>query len=649
VRRRLAATLVVALQLLRLSTATNVAAADAAYTMTTVARYAVDPAAGEIVVTVEAVFTNTTPDPPGQLSTFDRIDLGIHNGASQLAAEDAKGALAVELVTRDGVQVASVRPRARVRYNRSFSFKLSYHLADGGAPDLHVRPEVVKFSAWGFGTTSEVTVELPVGYQARADGNPMVIDTGGPTLRLASGQISDPSTWLALVTATLPTSYAAPLTASVALASGTVDLQVRAWTVDPAWGDRTLATLTAGLPRLEEAIGLPYPRVGPLVVSEAVGGEGSADQQPLPAAEMQVAFDADAFTLLHQAAHIWITDQLAADRWLREGIASHVAAQVAAGIGAALPYDPAARASELVADAFPLVAWGSQPTISVHDAYAYAASWALVDRIAATVGEANLARTLRRVVAAIGPYDPTDADQLPLTGGRFAAVDSRRFLDQLAASSGVDLSDIFGQVVLAAEAVVELRERQLARDDYEKLLRLAGDWGAADPIRTAMAAWRFDEARPAMEVASAWLVKRDALIAKVARAGLTTPEQLRDQFTAVGGGADAEAELTAEAAVVDADLEIQARAAAPRDLLETIGLFAADDPRTLLAAAGDEFAQGDLQAAARDLDAAEVQLNRAPTNGVVRIASAVVLLTVIVLLWSLTIRRRGGTHYTGAG
>jgi hypothetical protein len=101
--------------------------------------------------------------------------------------------------------------------------------------------------------------------------------------------------------------------------------------------------------------------------------------------------------------------------------------------------------------------------------------------------------------------------------------------------------------------------------------------------------------------------------------------------------------------MVVAYLDVQARAAASRGLLESIGLLAADDPRELLAQAASHFAQGDLQAAAETLDAAEVQLNRAPTNGVVRIASATVLLAVIVLLWSLAARRRGGSHYTAAG
>ncbi|MGZ8562011.1 MAG: hypothetical protein ACXWWU_00145 [Candidatus Limnocylindria bacterium] len=645
--RRLAVVLALVLQVL--GSPAPAEAEGPGYSMSTVARYEVDATAGEVVVTVEVAFINTTPNPPGQVSGFDRIDLGVHQGAAQLAAQDDKGPLTVEMVTRDGVQVASVRPRARVRYNRSVSFTLTYHLADGSAPDLHVRPEAIKFAAWGFGTSSEVTVELPLGYEARADGDPMLIDTGGATLSMTSGTIPDPASWLALITATRPSTYATPLSASVALASGTVDLQVRAWTDDAAWGSSTLATLVDGLPKLEAALGLPYPRVGPLVVSEAVGGEGIPGQGPQPTAEMQVAFDADAFTLLHQAAHIWIGDQLASDRWLREGLASHAAGTVAASFGAALPYDPEARVVELAADAFPLVDWSAASTISARDAYAYAASWAAVNRVARVAGEANVARALRRVVAGVTAYDPIDADQLGLTGQRFVPVDTRRFLDQLAAASGLDLPSMIGSVALGPGADPELAQRAVARDAYRDLLRLAGDWGVPEPIRNAMTAWHFADAQSGMEMASAWLAQRDALITKVTRAGLATPDQLREQFAAVGGGAPAQSELAAEGAVVDAYLEIQARSVTRRGPLETIGLFGADDPRTLLARAGTDFAKGDLQAAAGTLDAAEVQLNRAPANGVVRIAAAVVLLVVIFLFWSLNARRRGGTHYTSAG
>jgi hypothetical protein len=619
----------------------------AEYTMETVARYVVNPAAGEIEVTVEVTFTNTTPNPAGQLSAFDRVDLAIQHEASQVTATDAKGALTVDLETRDGAQVASVRPRARVRYSGSVSFSLSYRLADDAASDVHVRGEVVKFAVWGFGTSSQVTVELPDSYQVRADGDPMLIDDSGSPLRLTSGPIADPSRWLALITASRPSAYATHA-ASVALASATVDLQVRAWVGDGAWGERTLATLATALPLLEQAIGLPYPRLGPLVVSEALGAEG-IDGTPLsPTPEIQLAFDATGFTLLHQAAHVWISDQLASDRWIREGLASHEAAKVAAKLGVALPYDPVLRATEAATGASPLAGWGAQPGSAQGDAYAYAASWAFVDRIATAVGEAHLEKALRRVVAGVSAYDPTNLDPQAPTGLRVAPVDTRRFLDQLAAVSGVDLGDLFGQVVLGPGAGLELAQRGLARDDLDRLVKSAGDWGAPEPIRIAMSSWRFDEARAAMAQASAWLVERDALIAKVATAGLAPSGRLQERFAAGGGNEDAWFELKAERAVVDAYLVLQDRATAPRGPLETIGLFAAHEPGQLLARAAAQFAEGDLQAAAEALDAAELQLNRAPTNGAVRIASGVLLLAVIALVGSLTARRRGGSHYTAA-
>jgi hypothetical protein len=303
---------------------------------------------------------------------------------------------------------------------------------------------------------------------------------------------------------------------------------------------------------------------------------------------------------------------------------------------------------QLATDASPLVNWDRRPVTAAGEAYGYAASWAFVDLIATSVGEAQLAKAIRRVVAGVSAYDPIDPDALPPTGLQFTAVDTRRFLDQLAAVGGVDLGDVFGQLALGPDAGLELAKRASAREAYARLLSAAGDWGAPDPIRAAMANWRFDDASAAIVEASAWLQKRDELIDKVRKAGLTIPDRLQARFTVDGGGAQARAELGAERAVVDAYLRLQARALAPRGPLDVIGLFAADDPRQLLVRAEVPFAAGDLEATMQALRAVETQLNRAPTNGAVRIASAAVLLTVIFLLVSLTTRRRGGSHYTAA-
>ena len=159
----------------------------------------------------------------------------------------------------------------------------------------------MKFPAWGFGTSSQVTVRLPSGYEANAEGDTMLASADAASVVLTSDPIPDPQRWLALITAILPRDHVTQ-SESVPLSSGTVDLQVRAWSDDPAWGEQTLSLLVEALPMLEEAIGLPYPRVGPLVLSEAAGGESSTGPLPSSDAEIQVAFDRSPFTLLHQAA-----------------------------------------------------------------------------------------------------------------------------------------------------------------------------------------------------------------------------------------------------------------------------------------------------------------------------------------------------------
>ena len=641
-KRRLSAVLGCAVLILALQPPP---ARAAEYEMATVARYVADPATRVINVTVDVTFTNTLPNPPGQLSGFDHVTLALHDGASEVKASDARGALSVSLNTVDGVPAASIKTRSRVRYNRTVSFTLAYVLADGSAPDVHVRPEVIQFAAFGFGTSSEVSVELPATYTVRADGDPVVTTPAGDQLRLTSGPITEPDRWLALVTASRPTTFAT-YSASVALASGTVDLQVRAWTDDPDWGMQTLDALVDALPKLEAAIGLPYPRVGPLLVTEAIGVGGSAEGFGGSNGEIQVAFDAPSFTLLHQAAHIWITPELAADRWIREGLASHYAEGVARTMNVAAPYDPAQRTVELAASARPLAAWDATSATD-GDAYAYAASWTLADRIAAGAGEANLSAALQRVMAGLSAYDPAGSTVAAVPGSLVAPVDTRTLLDQLATVRGRDLSPLFGELAFGPDGVVQLAHRAAALGDYARLAAKAFDWGVPDPIRAGMAAWRFDEARPAIAAASRWLDGRDALIATITDAALAPPHTLRARYVADGGGPEAQAELDAERAVANPYLALLRRMGRSIGPLETIGLLGADDPRRVLAQAGASFAAGDLQAAATRLDHAQLLFDRAAANGIVRVAGAALFVAVGFLIVGRS-RRREGSHYTAA-
>ncbi|HET6380812.1 MAG TPA: hypothetical protein VFH63_07220 [candidate division Zixibacteria bacterium] len=628
-------------------------AQDEPYVMTTAATYAVDPNEREIRVSVEVEFTNTTPNPPGQFSVFEVIDLAIHSGATDVTARDGSGALTVSAAENDaGVNVASVRPRSPVRFEQEVAFTLSYVIPDGAAEDVRIRPSIVIFPAWSFGTGGTVTVTLPVIYDVLVDGDELEAQRDGDSWRLESGEIADPTRWLSLVTASRPDAYAT-LERSVALDSGEVALQVRHWTDDQAWGEQTADLLAAALPALEELLGVGYGRSGPLVVVESlpVADGGFAEPPGGDAVEVSVAYSAEPFAVLHQAAHAFISERLATERWVREGFASWAAASLPEELGAEPPFDPEARTEELAEDAFPLVSWGAGESTPEQDAYAHAAAWNVAAQLAEALGPDGVRMTWARVAAGVNPYEPV-GEELPEPGGRDpVAVDSRRLLDHVEAVSGQDLSGPFRTLVFDSASAAALDARAVAREAYASLLEQAGDWGGPEPVQAALAGWRFDEAQERMAEAGAWLEDRDRLLAEAEAAGLAVPARLRDQWRTAGGGPGARAELDAELAVIEAYATAAERAARERSLFERIGLLGAPDPDAQLAEARGLFAEGELRGALETAQEVATRLEHASTDGLLRIASFAIVLFVIGVGIGLLIRRRGeddATDYTAA-
>ena len=127
----------------------------------TSAAYDVRPGEGEIGVSVQITFTNTTPDPAGQFSVFDQIKLAVHDGATEVTATDAEGALEATVQVEDGVNVATIALRDDLRFEESVELDLAYTLADGTDPQVRIRPSVIVFPAWSFGTASEVSIAIP--------------------------------------------------------------------------------------------------------------------------------------------------------------------------------------------------------------------------------------------------------------------------------------------------------------------------------------------------------------------------------------------------------------------------------------------------------------------------------------------------------
>ena len=611
------------------------------YEMTTAATYAVRPDDRGIRVTIDVTFTNTTPNPAGQFSVFDEIQLAVQDGAEELQASDGEGDLEASLAIADDVNVATVALREGLRFEERAELTVTYRLADGGADGLRVRPSAVVFPAWSFGTGGTVSVQVPAGYEVRSDGDALTATSTPDLTTLSSGQVTDPTQWLALVVATSETEFVTT-TRTVPLDGGTVDLQVRAFDDDPDWGETTADLLVEALPALQDELGLEYTRQGPVVVTEAVdlGVTGGVEEGGSTSPELVIGFDQEPFTVVHQAAHLWITDQVASERWIREGLASWAAGRVASELELAPPYDPAARTTELADVAFPLESWGAGSATEEQDAFGYAASWALVNELADQVEPAGMQAALRRIAAGRSAYDRISAVEPEPGAVPVRPVDARRLLDHLEAVGDADLAPRFAEVVFADDVADELADRAAARTSYEALLTQAGDWGAPLTVTTPLAAWDFEAAAAALDNASDWLDDRDRLVDAIGTAGLTTPNRLRDRYAEFGGGPEADAELSAERAVVEAYQAALDASVEERGIVTRIGLVGDPDPSSVLVRAHGAFAQGDLETALAETQHAQALLDGAQTAGIVRLLSAGLLLLVGLATAIWLIRRR---------
>jgi hypothetical protein len=620
-------------------------AVAADYALTTQAAYVVDPEAGTISVTVDIEFTNTFPAPAGQVSVYQNLRLAIHDHAAAVSAHDGTGALTVAAAVSDGVNVATVTFRSPVEYQQTAQLALEYELRDGDDPAIRIGPHLVTFPAWGFGTASAVTVDVPADFEVRYDGDPLRATTEADRAVLESGPIADPSRWLAHIGATRDPVYAT-LQRAVALTGGTADLQVRHWADDPEWGAATMELLVQALPRLEAVFGLPYPGQGPLVVTESVTG-GGLDSEPVDG-EVVVGFTEPPFTLLHQAAHVWANDALAGDRWIVEGLASWAAGRVSTELELVLPYDPVAVAASLEGEPFPLAEWSAENHSAEDDAWGYAMAWSLTDAVAQMAGEDDFRLVLRRMASGLDGYDPLTAEAPGVeaaTGAR--AVDSRGYLDHLDAVTDEPVVAALAAAVLGAGAEAELTAREAARTAFYALKESAGDWGDPDPVRSAMVEWRFADAQVEITAAGEWLVERNRLLAEIEDADLAAPDRLAAAYRAHGGGTLAWAEIDAERAIVIAHVQAASSIADGLGPIDWVGMLIGPGPEERLAAAATAFAAGDLRAAADRLASLNQDLNTATAAGLVRILGVIVAVGSAALVLSVAIRRRRvATDYT---
>lgn len=635
------------------ATAPDVRAAAPDLTIVSDARYDVQPEQHRVRVTLNLVLTNHLKDTVTKRYYFDRAFLAVLPDTSGFKLTwEGKGTPEVH-VSKKTTDYTLLRLDLGQRLfgGKSATYKLRFDLVDpGGEPtrDVRVGDSLVSFPVWAFATDgtlgSTVKVVFPAGFEVDVDAGeiPEPTTAADGQVIFQTEKLDKPLSFFAYLVGDRPGAYSEHSVSAI-VDSKPVELKIRAWPDDPAWADRVGGLVGRALPVLGRRIGLGWPRDGGLVVQEAAsrstgGYAGLFDPEE---GRVEVAYYADDFVVLHEAAHAWFNGALLADRWANEAFASYYGLQAAEKLG--VPAKGDELTSELMDAGIPLNAWGpiGRESTEAED-YAYAATLFLAEQIAERAGQGVLQRVWADAAARIGAYQPPamasgTADAGPATAEPETVEgppDWRGLLDLLEAHDSEAYDDLWRLWVVRDSDLELLDARLAARSRYDEVVRAAWDWRLPKSVRDALRAWQFETATELLADASAILDQRAAIESAGASSGLTPPPTLQTAFELPDGFTTAAEEATAELDTIDRYAAAAATRPAEPDPLQVMGMWGAT-PDADLSRARDLFATGDLAASSDAAEAAAVVWVSAEDVGRGRLVSIVALTLAFLLAVAL--------------
>lgn len=632
------------------STASEVAAATPDLTIVTAARYDVVPARHLVHVTLDATAVNHKSDTVTRRYYYDSATIAVLPGtrAFSATASGAKPSVAIVRSTSD-YRLIRVNFGRRVYSHQTYRFRVAFDLPDpGGAPtrDIRIGDALVSFPVWAFATSgtagSSVTVVFPADYSVSLDQGTLTGPTrSGSTQTFTATGIANATSFFAFVSADRPGAYA-ERDVSTNVGGRTVQLAIRPWSDDAAWGSKVGDLFVRGLPVLGLLIAVPYPRTDRLVVQEAVTRStgGYAGLFDPSTGRIEVAYYATPFVVLHEATHAWFNGALLADRWADEAFASYYAELAAKQLRIAVT--PPELTKDLAGARIALNDWQAVGRADTKtETYAYAATLALARLIAQRAGPAGL----RSVWAAAAAGEAADQPVHTVAARPERAdgpPDWRGLLDLLETRTGQRYDDLWRDWVVTTSERALLDRRATVRAQYAETVRAAGDWELPSIVRRALDAWQFDQASALLAQAQDALGRRAALEQAASGAGLTLPNAVEAAFEGDAGFGAADREADAEIAAIRT---IQAAASvrpAQPDLVTRLGLFGTD-PDAELAAARAAFSADRLADAVASAEEARATWSAAGDVGrglLLRIVVGGVIVVLLLALALTTLRRR---------
>jgi hypothetical protein len=650
---------------------TDVRAAAPDLTIVTDARYDVQPAQHRVRITLDMVLTNHLHDTASKQFYFDRAFLSVLPGTSgfKLTWSGSGTPKATVSKTTATYTVVQLDLAARIFSGKSAAYRLVFDLVDKGGQasrDVRIGTSLASFPVWAFATDSTpgstVKVIFPAGYQVAVESGDIPAPTTGAdgVVTFQTGTLPTPLTFFAYLVGDRPGSYT-DRSVSAGIGSHPVGLTIQSWADDPGWSKRVGDLMVRGLPAIAAKVGLDWPRAGGLTVRESVSRStgGYAGLFDPSQGTIDVAYYADEFVVLHEAAHAWFNGSLLTDRWADEGFASYYGLEAAKALGIKATADPLTDA--LKAARIPLNAWGAigRENTKTED-YAYAATVVLASAIAERAGPQALQAVWADAAGKVGAYQPPSTGDAATSavGGTTAAPETvdgppdwRGLLDLLEAHSTSSFDDLWRTWVARDSDLPLLDDRAAARTDYEAVVAAAGPWQLPRAVRDAMRAWQFDQATDLLTHARAVIDQRSAIATQAAAAGLTVPTTLETAFEANDGFAGATLEATAELEAIGRYRDAVAARPVGFDAIQEVGAWGTA-PDADLARARGLFASGDLSGSATAATAAAAIWTGAAEMGRARLLGSgglVLVLLIAVVLFAIWLRGRRRQRHAPVG
>jgi hypothetical protein len=587
----------------------RVQAQDGGLSIVSTAHYEVLPAERRVQVTIDAVATALTPDTATERFYFTGLTLSVQGGAVNAAASSEGRPIAARLVDIGSEQAGiEITFDNNLFYRERYPFRVTFDLVDNEARDgaeVRVGRTLIAFPVWAYGSRatagSSVAVVVPGDYTVRIDGGELTRAQAADGAQLFTvDAVDDPLAFFAYLTADRPGAYVeTPL--SVLVLDEQLEIVIRSWEDDPAFGERMADLMRDGMPVLGELIGLELGFTRALTVEQAAGSLlGDYAGFYLDASRtIQIHYQADPFVALHEASHVWFNDRLFRTRWIGEAFASYYAELAAQRLG--IEIDDRGLRDELLEGRIALNDWGEigREERIVED-YAYAATLELGRRIGERAGLEGLTLVWLAADAGHAAYQPlVGTPEQPERATRATEQDWRRLLDLLEERTGAAYDDLWAEWVVNDDQLQLLAERAAARAAYLAVAGSAVDWELPVAVRNQLDAWSFGRSLQLLERADEVLTLRGELEASAAALDLAPSPELRALFEATTTFDDATERAHAELAALNAVATAEDALARPLTLIEELGLLGQEIAGPL-ASARDAYEAGDLELAITD-------------------------------------------------